>query len=110
MAFNLSPPECHLNGGALLGSPCHTENVNSRKAAHMEKMLKVIATKVGHYDSRVREVGDIFEVPASFMTARRDDHGKVTPPTWFEPVEEREVVTKSYVRKAQAQPSDDDLI
>ena len=74
----------------------------------MEKTTKVMATKRGLFNNTVYEEGQVFEVPASLLTAKKDEHGKVVPPTWFEEVVERESKATQFVKK-ESKKADEDL-
>lgn len=58
------------------------------------KMVRVVATAVGHDGVAVRQPGEEFDVPESMFDkrAKKDGKGKDTdvfyePPSWFERVE-----------------------
>lgn len=67
----------------------------------MEKMVKVMATARGHCGKQVREEGEVFEVPASLLAAKKTADGSVVPPTWFEEVIEQDVKTTQLVKKSE---------
>lgn len=69
----------------------------------MSEMVKVMATQRGHFGDRTREEGETFMVPRELLTAKKDEKGKVVPPTWFEEVVEEEVRTTRAVRRSEVE-------
>jgi hypothetical protein len=73
------------------------------------KMVRVVATAVGHDGVAVRQPGEEFDVPESLFDkrAKKDDKGKDTdvhyePPSWFERVAERPATPAPLPHSAKA--------